>query len=151
MKMVAFTLFHFCWRITYFLYAEKLIWTSQIEGNESSCFCFPVVPIDGNLYIGLSHMLLRNATSTCLQFTFQGPKKPWLQISLDLKIKVINFLNLCHICILSLWYTFKSFCWDASFLDPSHVSVCLVQVQTNQWCWGLFTSSSWSTMGRWTT
>lgn len=45
--------------------AEKLIWTSQIEENESSCFCFPVVPIDGNLYRRLSHMALRNATNAC--------------------------------------------------------------------------------------
>lgn len=58
------------------LCAEKLIWTSQIEENESSRFCFPVVPIDGNLYRGLSHMLLRCATSTCLQFTFPGPGNP---------------------------------------------------------------------------
>lgn len=58
------------------LFAEKLIWTSQIEENESSRFCFPVVPVDGNLYRGLSHMLLRCATSTCLQFTFPGPGNP---------------------------------------------------------------------------
>lgn len=63
--MMTFEFSDFCWKTTHIAVCreETHLGTSQIEDNESSHFCFPVVPTDRNLNRSLSHMLLRNTAN----------------------------------------------------------------------------------------
>lgn len=79
---------------------KKLIWTSQIEENESSHFC---------LLLCLLIVICTEVYPTCCLEILQmlevyiSRSQEILVTSSDLKMRMVNFLNLCCIFVLSLW------------------------------------------------